>query len=254
MQRLHVLKTSERLYFPSTQDALREPNGLLCVGGDLSLERLILAYRSGIFPWFSKNDPILWWSPDPRMIFRTELLTPNSRTQRILKKLPWQLSADNAFNRVIRACAEPRPEQNGTWIDPRMIDAYEKLHHAGIAHSIEVWEHKPGESQLIGGIYGLCIGRVFFGESMFSRKSNASKAALFALAKALHLWHCPIIDAQVESAHLLSLGAEIVPRNFFVEQIQTLCVQTTPNTNWRQSFPIQFAAELSQTLTASTLI
>lgn len=197
--------------FPDPELAETEPNGLLAVGGDLSVPRLINAYREGLFPWFSGTQPILWWHPDPRTVLFPERIKVSRSLRRTLKRQPWSLRIDHHFAAVIQACAAPRREQPGTWLGPRMIRAYLELHRLGLAHSVEVWD---GE-QLVGGLYGLAMGRVFFGESMFSRASDASKVALVHLCRLLQEWGYALIDCQVPSDHLFSLGAETVDRRRF---------------------------------------
>lgn len=210
-----------------------EPRGLLAIGGDLSPTRLLNAYRHGIFPWFSDGQPILWWSPDPRMVFRTGAVKLSSRFRRSLKTSTWQVRADSAFAAVVAACAQtPRPGQRGTWINAHMIDAYIDLHRLGHAHSVEVFDG----DRLVGGIYGVAIGRMFFGESMFSGVSGGSKVALAALACRLHEWNWPLIDAQVENDHLLSLGARHVSRIDFLAQVAALSVVDEPEGSWTQRF------------------
>ncbi|MBS0215762.1 MAG: leucyl/phenylalanyl-tRNA--protein transferase [Proteobacteria bacterium] len=220
--------------FPPVERALREPDGLLCAGGDLSPARLLNAYRNGIFPWFNPGEPILWWSPDPRMVFRTEGIVLSSKFRRGLRQSTWALRADTAFAEVMRACAtSPRPGQRGTWIGPGMIDAYVELHRLGHAHSVEVFD---GE-RLVGGIYGVAIGRMFYGESMFSGESGGSKVALAALARLLRGRGWPLIDAQVESPHLRTLGAELVPRPLFAERIAALVDQPGIVGPWTADLP-----------------
>lgn len=219
--------------FPPAASALCEPDGLLAVGGDLSPTRLLNAYRHGIFPWFSEGQPVLWWSPDPRVVFRTDAVRLSSRFRRTLKPSNWQIRADTAFADVIAACAEtPRLGQRGTWITSEMIDAYIEMHRLGHAHSVEVFD---GE-RLVGGIYGIAIGRMFFGESMFSGASGGSKVALAALAHRLQEWAWPLIDAQVENDHLLSLGAVAVARSDFLAQVDTLSAEPAPVGHWTQRF------------------
>jgi leucyl/phenylalanyl-tRNA--protein transferase len=215
--------------FPPVSKALRSPNGLLCAGGDLSPGRLVEAYRHGIFPWFSEGDPILWWSPDPRCVFHTDALHPNRSLRRANPGKDWRVTVDRAFRQVVHACAAPRPRQNGTWICPAMIDAYVALHDAGYAHSVEVWEHE----RLVGGIYGICIGRLFCGESMFSAQSGGSKLALCALAALLRAWRFPLLDAQVSNPHLLGLGAVEIPRETFLRQVGTLTCMPFDQARWR---------------------
>jgi leucyl/phenylalanyl-tRNA--protein transferase len=204
--------------FPDPRNALADPNGLLAFGGDLSPQRLLTAYSLGIFPWFSKGEPILWWSPDPRCVFRTDTLRVNRSLRRLLASKPWRLTVDHAFEQVIRACAAPRTNEVGTWIVPAMIDAYVKLHRQGHAHSVEVWEGK----QLVGGIYGVAVGRLFCGESMFSAQSGGSKIALIALAQLLRTLEFPLIDAQVANAHTLGLGATEISRSEFLRHASRL--------------------------------
>jgi leucyl/phenylalanyl-tRNA--protein transferase len=199
--------------FPPAETALRDPDGLLALGGDLSPVRLLNAYAGGIFPWFSEGQPLLWWSPDPRMVFRTDRVRLSSRFRRSLRASGWVLRADTRFREVIEACAtSPRPGQDGTWITRDMVQAYEALHALGFAHSIEVLDG----DRLVGGIYGVAIGRMFFGESMFSAESGGSKVALAGLAHVLRGWGWPLIDAQVENDHLLRMGAEHWSRERFL--------------------------------------
>lgn len=208
--------------FPPVDRALRQPDGLLAIGGDLSPPRLLNAYRHGIFPWYSQGQPILWWSPDPRTMFATDGVRLGSKFRRGLRRSTWEVRADTAFAEVIRACAEtPRPGQRGTWITREMRAAYERMHELGHAHSFEVFDG----DRLVGGIYGLAIGRMFFGESMFSAESGGSKVALAALAAHLGSWGFPLIDAQVENDHLLSLGAELWPRPRFLAAVAELTAE-----------------------------
>jgi leucyl/phenylalanyl-tRNA---protein transferase len=217
---LQWLAKDKNAPFPSVATALDEPNGLLAAGGDLSETRLLNAYRNGIFPWFSEGQPILWWSPNPRMVFKTDAIHLSKKIKRQLKKSHWQIRVDTVFDEVIMQCATlPRKGQGGTWIHPEMIAAYCHLHRQGHAHSVEVFS---GE-KLIGGIYGVAIGRMFFGESMFSVESGASKVALAGLGKILHSWSWPLLDAQVENPHLQSMGAVFKPREEFVEELARLC-------------------------------
>lgn len=203
--------------FPPAETALRDPDGLLAAGGDLSPERLLNAYRHGIFPWYSDDQPILWWSPDPRTVFRTDGVHLSRRFRRQLRGSGWVARADTAFIDVIDACAsQPRPGQQGTWITASMRDAYVELHRLGHAHSVEVFDP---DGRLVGGIYGVAVGRMLFGESMVSLASGGSKAALAALAARLHRWGWPLIDAQVENPHLLRSGAESWPRERFLREV-----------------------------------
>ena len=202
---------TSRLFFPPLEDALVEPNGLLAAGGDLSPERMIQAYRSGIFPWFNENEPILWWSPDPRMVlFPTELKVSRS-LHKILKKGDYEIRVDSAFSEVIHSCAAPRKGQVGTWIHPDMISAYTTLHEMGLAHSVETWI----DGKLKGGLYGISQGKVFFGESMFSQIDNASKISFVHLVRQLQKWNYSMIDCQMKTTHLASFGAREIPRKEF---------------------------------------
>jgi leucyl/phenylalanyl-tRNA--protein transferase len=219
--------------FPDPADALRDPDGLLAVGGDLHPRRLLNAYRAGIFPWFSEGEPPLWWSPDPRTVFRTDRVATSRRFRRGLRHSDWNLRADTAFEAVIAACASiPRPGQRGTWITDAMQAAYVELHGLGHAHSVEVWS----DDALVGGIYGVAIGRMFFGESMFSRRPDGSKVAIAGLAHRLRAWGWPLIDAQVENPHLLSLGAELWPRGQFLQATAPLVDQPEPPGHWTDRF------------------
>ncbi|MEJ1095323.1 MULTISPECIES: leucyl/phenylalanyl-tRNA--protein transferase [unclassified Pseudoxanthomonas] len=246
-QRPFLLSPDPNAPFPAAELALRQPDGLLAVGGDLSPTRLLNAYRHGIFPWFSAGQPILWWSPDPRMVFRTEGVKLSSRFRRELRRSRWWMAADTDFDQVIRACAlSPRAGQNGTWITEEMQAAYLELHRLGHAHSIEVFEEDDsGARQLVGGIYGVAIGRMFFGESMFSAVSGGSKVALAALAYRLREWDWPLIDAQVENDHLMSLGAEHWPRARFLQQVAEQVVQEDSPGHWTERFGRMPASLLS---------
>lgn len=227
--------------FPPVECALREPPGLLAAGGDLSVPRLLNAYRHGIFPWFSQGQPLLWWCPDPRAVFRTDAVHLSKRFRRQLRASPWMLRADTAFDQVMAACADaPRPGQRGTWITDDMRAAYAALHVAGHAHSVEVFE---GE-RLVGGIYGVAIGRLFFGESMFSTDPGGSKAALAGLASRLHQWSWPLIDAQIPNPHLDRLGAETWTRRRFLQHVEQLAALPQPAGSWRLRFGTWPAAEL----------
>jgi len=211
--RLPWLSRDPQAPFPDPRTALREPDGLLAVGGDLAPERLLNAYRHGIFPWYSEGQPILWWSPDPRMVFRSDSVHLSRRFRREMRRLPWTITADTAFETVIGHCAtSPRPGQDGTWITADMHRAYVRLHALGHAHSIEVWNG----GQLAGGLYGVASGRMFFAESMFSAVGGGSKVALAALARILRERGWPWFDAQVESAHLVRMGARSLPREAFL--------------------------------------
>jgi len=205
------------LTFPDPDQALRDPNGLLAVGGDLQPERLLLAYRQGIFPWYSRGEPILWWSPDPRAVIPTGGLHVSRSLHRDLRRQPFAVSCNRAFTEVVEHCAAVRRRgQHGTWIHPAMQRAYCRLHQLGHAHSVEVWL----ENRLVGGVYGVRIGSVFCGESMFSLVSNASKLALMTLFECPHLGPPSLLDCQVMNPHLASLGAVAWPRWRFLEHLR----------------------------------
>lgn len=225
MIRLPSLGAAPDSPFPPPEQALDEPNGLLAFGGDLDPQRLIRAYAAGIFPWYSRDEPILWWSPDPRMVIAPTDLRLSRRFRRGLRNCPWQVTLNADFDGVIELCAAlPRPGQGGTWITPEMHTAYRRLHRLGWAHSVEVREH----GELIGGIYGIGIGQAFFGESMFSRRSGGSKVAIAALCRALQACGVELLDGQVESAHLATLGFAPIPRGEFLERLGTLCQPAQP--------------------------
>lgn len=204
--------------FPPLDAALARPNGLLAVGGDLSPLRLIEAYRHGIFPWFNDGEPTLWWSPDPRMVLFPDELKISRSLAKVLKRRNYEMRADSAFEEVMKACAAPRNKHDGTWIHPEMISAYKKLHEMGLAHSIETWVG----GQLVGGLYGVSLGKMFFGESMFSRVSDASKIALVHLVKQLQRWRFGMIDCQMKTEHLASLGAREISRKEFSQRLKEL--------------------------------
>ena len=199
--------------FPDPALAESEPDGLLAVGGDLHPRRLIGAYRQGIFPWYNPGQPILWWSPDPRMVLFPGRLHVSRSLRKVLRQQRFRITFDQDFAGVIRRCAAPRPGQSGTWITPEMERAYQRLHEMGVAHSVEAWQ----AGELVGGLYGVTQGRVFFGESMFSFVSNASKAAFATLVECLQTLDWALIDCQVHTSHLASLGAELIPRARFLE-------------------------------------
>jgi len=201
----------DSLSFPPLERALHEPNGLLAAGGDLSAERLIQAYRHGCFPWFQDGQPILWWSPDPRTVLRPQELHVSRSLAKLLRQGRYRVTFDKAFADVIQACAAPRPYADGTWITSDMQRAYLELHRRGIAHSVEVWQ----EERLVGGLYGLAMGQLFFGESMFSRADNASKIGFATLVRHLQHWDFALIDCQMPTQHLENFGARSIPRSEF---------------------------------------
>jgi leucyl/phenylalanyl-tRNA--protein transferase len=231
---LHLLDPQyPQVPFPDVESAEREPNGLLAVGGDLSVTRLLNAYRAGIFPWYSAGQPILWWSPDPRTLLFPEHLKISRSLRKTLAKRRFTATLDQAFGGVITACAAPRADGEGTWILPEMVRAYRRLHDQGFAHSVEVW----ADGELVGGLYGVALGRVFFGESMFSRRSDASKVALVHLCGKLQQWGYELIDCQLHSAHLESLGAEAIPRRSFRALLDVACAARAAEGSWRQATP-----------------
>lgn len=219
---------SPQASFPDIDLALSDPNGLLAAGGDLSPQRLLQAYSSGIFPWFEEGQPVLWWSPDPRMVLFPEDLRISRSLLKALKKHPYRVTMDKAFPDVIACCAQPRGGSPGTWITDAMQAAYTQLFDSGHAHSVEVWR----EDTLVGGLYGVALGQLFFGESMFSFETNASKIAFVNLVKQLQQWNYKLIDCQVSSEHLESLGAIEISRDEFRRQLQVLLPEPGKNAPW----------------------
>jgi leucyl/phenylalanyl-tRNA--protein transferase len=214
--------------FPPVTRALAEPDGLLCAGGDLSPARLLAAYRRGIFPWYSPGQPILWWSPDPRMVLYPDELKVSRSLRRTLRREVFQVSFDSRFDEVVAQCATSGTRgREGTWISAPMQAAYGALHRQGHAHSVEVWRDAPG-GRLVGGLYGVLLGRVFFGESMFSTATDASKVALHALVQSLRSRNVELIDCQVASDHLFTLGARLIPRALFVDHLARGCAGVGP--------------------------
>ncbi len=221
---------------PDPETALSEPNGLLAIGASLSTQRLEAAYRAGIFPWFSEGEPILWWSPDPRAIIQPAHFHIARSLRRALRRNDYSVSWDCAFEQVLQGCAEPRADQLGTWITPAMQQAYIALHQAGLAHSLEIWR----DEQLIGGVYGVSLGGAFFGESMFSRAPNASKMALAWLCRQINAWGFHLLDCQMPTEHLLSLGAECMPRKRFLLALAASQRQPTRIGAWTQTLAHDF--------------
>ena len=225
-----VFRLSDQIIFPEPE--LSRQDGLLAVGGDLSIERLILAYRMGIFPWYSHGDPILWWSPDPRLVLYPDALNVSRSLMKTLKQGHFLVTLDQDFSQVIVACAAaPRDKQPGTWITTDMMDAYCRLHEAGFAHSVEVWN----QGELAGGLYGVSLGKCFFGESMFARKNNASKVGLVTLVQLLRKWSFHLIDCQVTTQHLVRLGAREIPRKQFMAELKLALKSPTQKGNWERS-------------------
>ena len=215
--------------FPPVEQALRDPNGLLCAGADLSPQRLLAAYRNGIFPWFSPGEPILWWSPDPRMVLVPSEFKISRSLQRTLRAGTYQIQLDSNFPAVMRFCAQtPRNGQVGTWITAEIQEAYGKLHKLGFAHSVETWMN----GKLVGGLYGLAIGKMFYGESMFSHATDASKLALAHLTRFLTEQGFGLIDCQMNTPHLASLGAREIPRSEFITQLLALTAVLPLNGRW----------------------
>lgn len=222
-----IYRLIDDLMFPAPQDA--EPDGLLAVGGDLSPRRLLLAYAMGIFPWYAAGQPILWWSPDPRLVLELQDFHVSRRMRQILRRGTFRVTLDQDFSAVIRACASvDRPGQDGTWITTDMQRAYIELHELGFAHSVESWL----DDELVGGVYGVSLGRAFFGESMFSRASNASKVALATLVERLSRWDFHFLDAQVTTAHMLTLGAKELSRETFLMKLEGALRSTTRRGHW----------------------
>ncbi|MCR8921833.1 leucyl/phenylalanyl-tRNA--protein transferase [Dasania sp. GY-MA-18] len=223
----------DELYFPPTDTALTEPNGLLAAGADLNPQRLLLAYQQGIFPWYEPGEPILWWSPSPRAVLFPQHIHISKSLNKRLKRQEFTVTCDQQFIAVIQACADtPRKGQPGTWISDDIIAAYTTLHQQGHAHSVEVWHN----DRLVGGLYGINIGQVFFGESMFSHSTDASKIAFVALAQNLAAWGYPLIDCQVANPHLTTLGAEEIDRSRFNHHLQNYILKAGVSdwqANWR---------------------
>jgi leucyl/phenylalanyl-tRNA--protein transferase len=216
------------LRFPAVEHAT--PEGLLAIGGDLQTERLLEAYRHGIFPWYNEGQPILWWSPDPRTVLFPERLHVSRSLKRSLRPGRFLVTFDRSFDRVVRHCAGPRPQhpEGGTWITPAMIEAYVSLHEEGYAHSVETWQG----DQLVGGLYGVAIGSAFFAESMFTKVDDASKVALVSLVRQLRAWSFRIIDCQQSSPHVLRLGAEDIPRREYIEHLSKAVTQPGRPGRW----------------------
>ena len=214
--------------FPLTHTALKQPNGLLAAGADLTPERLIEAYSLGVFPWFNADEPVLWWSPDPRMVlFPAELKVARS-LKKVLRNRPYEVRLDTAFSQVMQGCAQPREGQSGTWISPMMTDAYTRLHEMGVAHSAETWI----DGKLAGGLYGVALGRMFYGESMFTEVTDASKIAFVHLVWQLKRWGFGMIDCQMKTAHLETFGAREIPRSDFMRRVSKLIQYSPAPTLW----------------------
>jgi leucyl/phenylalanyl-tRNA--protein transferase len=215
--------------FPPANRALREPNGLLAAGGELTVERLLSAYRNGIFPWYSDGQPVLWWSPDPRMVLVPREMEVSRSLRKRLRKRDFEVRTDTSFIEVMGECAAPRDGETGTWITTEMMAAYAAFHRSGYAHSVETWV----DGRLAGGLYGVSIGRAFFGESMFMRATDASKIALAHLARQLDRWEFGLIDCQMVTPHLASLGARDIPRKDFLRALSELVNYPSRKGAWR---------------------
>ncbi|MEM7283548.1 MAG: leucyl/phenylalanyl-tRNA--protein transferase [Pseudomonadota bacterium] len=230
MRRLPLLlPTDPPDSFPPVDEIMDEPHGLLAAGGDLSSDRLLSAYRQGIFPWYEEGQPILWWCPDPRAVFYLDEFHVSRSLRKTIRQKKFSVTVDENFQGVIEGCAKDRPGQEGTWITRAMKLAYIELHNLGHAHSVEVWR----QNELVGGIYGVSIGKAFFGESMFSNATNASKVALDHLVQGLKGWDFGVIDCQMESQHLNSLGSRTISRKAFSGLLEDLCANPGPIGKWR---------------------
>ena len=229
--------------FPPAETALVDPNGLLCAGLELTPELVLAAYERGIFPWYSEGQPVLWWSPDPRMVLTPQDFNLHRSLRKTLKSSRFEIRTDTSFEAVMRACAEPRPEQGGTWISEAIIEAYSALHRAGFAHSVETWM----DGELVGGLYGIALGRVFFGESMFIRRTDASKIAFAHLIVQLKRWQFELIDCQQKTDHLASLGAAPISRSDFLERLSRLV-------HWDTQAPRSGAWQFDQDLLDDLLV
>ncbi len=218
---------NEEIIFPHPE--LAREDGLLAFGGDLSIHRLLLAYQHGIFPWYNEDEPILWWSPDPRFVLFPEKIKVSKSMKQVLRRNTFEVSFDLNFEYVIQQCGTvDRPGQLGTWISPEMIQAYIELHQAGFAHSVEVWQN----GEIVGGLYGVSLGKMFFGESMFAHVSNASKTGFITLAKVLEEKGFTLIDCQLETKHLASLGAEMIPKSSFIKKLSINELESTYQGKW----------------------
>jgi len=222
-------ETNPETSFPSPDRALSEPNGLLALGGDLSTARLLNAYQQGIFPWYEVGQPILWWSPDPRAVLFLDEFKLHRSLRKKIRQTNYQITFDQNFEAVINSCAAPRGHTNETWITPEMQSAYTQLHGLGYAHSVEVW-NKNG--QLVGGLYGVALGQIFFGESMFSRERDTSKIALATLACHLESWGFPLIDCQQDTRHMSMMGARVIKRADFTSLLKNYCLRPPQIQGW----------------------
>jgi leucyl/phenylalanyl-tRNA---protein transferase len=225
----YLTQLDTTIFFPSPEEALEEPNGLLAIGGDLSPARLLNAYYNGIFPWYSAYQPILWWSPDPRGVLPVDQLHISRSLQKVIKNTSLHFSINKAFMRVVSECAAPRRYSEDTWITQEFMQSYAILHDMGRAHSVEVWDG----DKLVGGLYGLSIGKLFCGESMFHQQANASKLALVALCHHLARYNAPLIDCQMQNDYLTTMGVQEWPRSEFLHQLALLREQSFPDECWQ---------------------
>ena len=225
---MYVLRPDDDNFFPAAHTASSE--GLLAIGGDLRNDRLLAAYRQGIFPWYSGDQPILWWSPDPRAVLYLDQLKISRSLRKTLRSSQFKVTMDQDFVKVIRSCAEPRKkdQDGGTWITPQMLYAYVNLYRSGLAHSVEIWL----DGKLVGGLYGVALGRAFFGESMFSRSPDSSKTALVYLVRQLQRWKFSFVDCQLPSEHVFSMGAKEIPRSRFLDELEQALVQPGRSGTW----------------------
>jgi len=223
-----IYQLGRNIIFPPVSEA--EPSGILAVGGDLSPERLLEAYRQGIFPWYSEDDPIIWWSPDPRFALRPDEVKVSKSMRQVLNRETFEFTMDRCFGRVMHECSLPRKHEKGTWINSDMIESYTRIHEMGYAHSVEAWQ----DGELAGGLYGISLGGAFFGESMFTRVSNASKAAFITLARNLERLNFDIIDCQVYTEHLESLGAMDYDRDLFISMVNESLEKETVRGDWNE--------------------
>jgi len=225
---LQLFRLDDEIDFPCPSQALQEPNGLLAFGGDLSVERLLQAYENGIFPWFSEGEPLLWWSPDPRGILLLDNYKASKSFKKFLRKHPYKITKDTAFEQVISACAQIPRDDRGTWITAEMQQAYIRLFYAGFAHSVEVWDG----NELVGGLYGIGIGRVFCGESMFHKRTNTSKLAFYHLVQHMKHFDCKMIDCQMPTEHLSTLGVVPIRRKAFLQLLTQERARSQPTQLW----------------------
>lgn len=238
-----VFRLDDRLVFPPVHLA---EDGLLALGGDLRPERLLLAYTQGIFPWYAENLPILWHSPDPRMVMTTRDLIVQRSLRKAIKRNPYRLTIDTSFREVLQSCAEvPRPGQSGTWLIPEMVEAYMKLHELGFAHSFEAWQG----SELVGGLYGVSLGATFFGESMFARAPDASKISFVASIRQLDQWRIGLVDCQVHTDHLERFGAYEVPRLDYLQMLARALDEPTRRGTWKLELDLDVFAQTGGAMT-----